>query len=66
VSECSKCGKAIRFIKRAGKKALVVNAQAIYFIPDDNSTEEYVLTNGDIRKGKSAPDGLRGFKLHQC
>lgn len=64
--ECNKCGKAIRFIKREGKKALVVNAQAIYFIPDDSSREEYVLTNGDIRKGISAPDGLRGFKLHQC
>jgi hypothetical protein len=66
LAKCSICGKSIRFIKRKGEKALIVNANPIFFIPDNTSDKEYVLTNGDIRKGRTAEDGLRGFTLHMC
>ncbi len=66
VPVCGRCGKEIRFIRRTGKKALMVNAQARYFIPDEKGRQEYILSNGTSRKGNSADDGLRGFILHQC
>lgn len=62
---CSKCKKRIRFIKRTDAKALVVNDNPVYFIPDENGTE-YVQTNGSIRKGVTSSDGLKGFTLHKC
>lgn len=63
---CGKCGKEIRFIRRAGKKALMVNPNPTFIIPDENSNQEYVLTNGEMRKGRPALDGLKGFVFHQC
>jgi hypothetical protein len=66
LTKCSICGRAIRFVKRKGKKALIVNVHPVFFIPDNTSDKEYVLTNGDIRRGRTAEDGLRGFILHRC
>ena len=63
---CGRCGREIRFIRRAGRKALMVNTNPTFIIPDEKSAEEYVLTNGEMRKGRPALDGLKGFTLHQC
>ena len=65
VDRCSKCGKGIRFIKRTGSKALMVNKSSLYFIPDD-SGELFITTNGELRRGIKTQDGLKGFILHEC
>lgn len=63
--KCDRCGKEIRFIKRAGTKALVVNVTPVFFLPDDLG-DIYVMTNGSTRRGTIAPDGIKGFILHSC
>lgn len=62
---CSKCGKGIRFIKRTGAKALMVNDNPVYFIPNEDGIY-YVQTNGTMRRGNVASDGIKGFTLHEC
>ena len=62
---CQYCGKDIRFINRKGKKAIMVEKAAVYFLPDD-SGNEYFVQSGTIRKGIRARDGLKGYKLHVC
>ena len=65
IRKCDICGKEIRFIKRTGDKALVVNSKSFYFLPDDKG-DVYVMNNGSMRRGNIAPDGLKGFTLHKC
>lgn len=65
MARCTKCGKEIRFIKVKGSKALVVNKRAICFLPDDNG-KVYVMTNGKMRTGYVADDGIIGYTLHEC
>lgn len=62
---CQYCGKDIRFINRKGKKPIMVEKAAVYFLPDD-SGKEYFVQSGTIRKGTRARDGLKGYKLHVC
>lgn len=64
--ECGICGRKIKFVKRAGEKALIVNPRAVFIVPDDSSRYEYVLTNGKMRRGRVVADGLKAFVLHQC
>lgn len=62
---CLQCGKEVRFIRRAGKKALIVNKTPLYFIPD--LTEDmYFIHDGVLRRGRLASDGLTGYTLHNC
>lgn len=66
IDKCDKCGKRIRFIRRAGLKALKVNSDSSFFIPDDNGGEVFITTKGETRRGFKAQDGIKGFKLHEC
>lgn len=67
MARCSKCGKEIRFIKVKGSKSLIVNSNSVYFLPDtDGNGKVYVMTNGKMRTGQPAPDGIKGFTLHDC
>lgn len=65
MARCSKCDKEIRFIKVKGSKSLIVNSNSVYFLPDDNG-RVYVMTNGKMRTGQPAFDGIKGFTLHDC
>lgn len=65
MARCSKCDKEIRFIKVKGSKSLVVNNSSVYFLPDDNG-KVYVMSNGKMRTGQAASDGIIGFTLHDC
>lgn len=62
---CTNCGQAVRFIKRPGHKALIVNPSSVYFVPDENG-ELFVTSNGQFRRGAINSDGLKGFRLHEC
>ena len=64
---CTNCGQAVRFIKRPGHKALIVNTSSVYFVPDDtDAAETFVTSNGKFRRGIKSSDGLKGFVLHEC
>lgn len=62
---CNRCGKEIRFIRRAGKKAMVVEKKSVYFVPD-TSGDMYFIHNGVMRRGSTSQDGLKGSILHSC
>lgn len=65
VKNCDRCGKAIRFIKREGDKALVVNATPGYYVPHPFG-DRFVTVNGEIRRGAKVHDGILGYTLHKC
>ncbi|WFA10367.1 hypothetical protein [Tissierella sp. Yu-01] len=65
MDRCSRCGREIGFIKRKDKKPLVVNKNPSHFIPD-KSGDMYFIYDGEMRKGRIAQDGLRGYTLHNC
>lgn len=65
MARCSKCDKEIRFIKVKGSNTLIVNTNSVYFLPDNNG-RLFVMTNGKMRTGKVAQDGIIGFTLHDC
>lgn len=65
MAKCYNCGREITFIKRESMKPLVVNANPVYFVPDNNSTDNFIH-NGVWRRGRIARDGLKGFILHNC
>ena len=67
LNRCQHCNKAIRFIRRksVGLKALIVDYNPVYFVPD-SSGDIYVIHNRVMRRGTIAPDGLQGYILHNC
>lgn len=65
MDKCTKCGKEIRFIKREGDKAIVVDKQPVYFVPDNLGVELFIHS-GASRRGTRASDGLKGYTLHVC
>lgn len=62
---CIKCGKEIRYIRRAGMKSLIVEKRTVFFVPD-TSGDMYFIHGGVMRKGSFSPDGLKGSILHNC
>lgn len=62
---CDRCGREIRFIRRKGKKAMVVEKRSVFFIPD-SSGELYFIHDGVMRRGSFSQDGLKGSILHSC
>ena len=65
MDKCNKCGKEIRFMRREGKKALVVDKHPVYFVPDSYGTELFIQS-GVMRRGTRTLDGLKGYTLHAC
>lgn len=43
----------------------MVNDNPVYFIPNEDGIY-YVQTNGTMRRGNVASDGIKGFTLHEC
>lgn len=62
---CSECGQPVRFIKRRGQKALIVESRPVWFIPA-TAGETFVTDDGGMATGRRAEDGRRGWKLHKC
>lgn len=65
MAKCSRCGKDVAFVRRTGKKSIVVNQKPIYFIPDDQGTENFIH-DGVLRRGTKSQDGLLGYRMHEC
>jgi hypothetical protein len=65
MAKCYICGQEITFIKRSGKKPLIVNKNPVYFVPD-SSGDRYFIHDGVMRRGRATADGLRGYTLHGC
>ena len=65
MAKCTRCGKDVAFVRRTGKKAIVVNSKAVYFLPDDNGLENFIH-DGAFRRGTRAQDGLLGYSMHNC
>lgn len=63
--KCNHCGRKIRFIKREGKKPLVVDCNPEYFVPDNHGVDNFIH-NGIFRRGSRSNDGLQGYRLHNC
>jgi hypothetical protein len=66
---CRKCGKPIRFIRKAGdRNALAVDAAAVYYLPPDGRDREETFINpsGNAVTGRRAPDGIKGYTMHDC
>jgi hypothetical protein len=66
-SICKGCGKEIKWVrgKGAGIKAVPVEPTGVYFLPDDDGTP-FVMTDGNVRCGKPASDGILGYRKHVC
>lgn len=65
MNRCDRCGKEVRFIRRKGMRAMVVEKRTVFFVPD-SSGEVYVISNGVMRRGRITQDGLKGSILHSC
>ncbi len=64
---CAFCHREIKWIrqKKSGR-SIPVEPDAVCFVPDDSSQQTFVDQNGDMRRGRSHPDGLRGYRRHRC
>lgn len=65
MDRCDRCGKEIRFIRRTGMKAMVVEKKSVFFVPDSYG-DMYFIHDGVMRRGSTSPDGLKGSILHSC
>lgn len=54
--ECRACGKPIMFLKTKKGKSMPVDAESLYFVPDLNGENMYVLPDGDVIRGCAAKD----------
>lgn len=66
-SVCKCCGKPINWVRPKGpeQKAIPVEPQKVYFLPGDGK-ETFIMTNGKEGQGRSASDGIIGYKRHSC
>lgn len=66
-SYCKGCGKEIKWVrgKGANAKAVPVEPSGVYFLPTDSGTS-YIMSDGKVRCGKPASDGILGYHKHVC
>lgn len=65
MARCYHCGCEVSFIKREGKKPLIINPAPVYFVPDSNGEDNFIH-NGVWRRGTRSQDGLKGHIIHNC
>lgn len=64
---CYQCNAPIQFIYKKCGGVIKVDTGRYNFIPTTQEQgEKFIASNGDIRYGTSASDGLLGFREHQC
>lgn len=65
MKRCYRCYKEVRFIRRKKGRPIMVNANPVFFIPDD-SGNSYMTSDGQFWRGRPASDGRIGFVIHNC
>lgn len=65
MTKCPKCNENITIRKINGIEHMVIGGK-IDFVPSSFSEELFVSLKGSVQKGQSAPDGIKGYRLHQC
>lgn len=69
MTKCIECGKQIKFIhsKKDGRN-IPVNVTSLYFVPPNGIDDEetFINASGSEVKGCRAPDGMTGYKRHEC
>lgn len=68
IVNCRACGKPIMFLKTQNGKSMPVDTESLYFVPDLNSKDLYVLPDGEVVHGCPArdedPDRHIGYVSH--
>lgn len=66
MSKCFYCDQPIKYIRRKNQKPIPVQANSEYYIPQSGGPAVYVTPGGTIQSGRPAPDGRKGYRLHNC
>ena len=64
-SICKGCGATIKWVRGKGKKAVPVEPNGMYFLPDETGSA-FIMSNGAISYGRHASDGILGYQKHVC
>lgn len=64
---CAFCHREIKWVRnKETSRSVPVEPDSICFIPDESGHQLFVDQNGDLRRGRMTPDGLRGYRKHNC
>ena len=51
ITNCRACGAPIGFIKTKAGKTMPVDGESVYFLPDPDGNELFVLVDGSTQRG---------------
>ena len=62
-TKCRACQADIIFIKTKAGKSVPCDAKSMYFTPEANGTQVFVLMDGSVQRGKECPGGGDGCQI---